>query len=245
MAKIAVSLVVAALALHASALYHFKQKTLGVCDQKVLIVTTTPDPNEHMQLKLSTHGLLVRQTVETCTAGSCQLSVEQLYRPDLAGYLHLAKEFAWSPATDRLGDPAQCMTIQVDDGEVPDMYTPVEGEFENREIALFRGIKCFKYSDPDSDDALFGDDATGALYGMQIDDTVYAYNITPAKHTPATFTFNSTGMPECEPDSFKEPLREAYEKQCENLPTHRPVSAIFQSRFIRALSHKLRAHKHL
>lgn len=241
MAKIAaVSLLVAALVLHASATYHFKQKTLGVCDVKVRVVTTTPEPDEYMQFKVLAHGKLIRQTSETCKGGACEATLEQLFRPDLATGDNAAKEFAWQPAID-----GQCASLQVDEYEIPDMYTPIEGDFENRELALFHGIKCFKYSDPDSPDAIFGDDATGAFYGLEIDGVRHAYNFTPAIHTPQTFTFNATQMPECEPDSFKEPIRDVYEKECEHLPTHKPASALLRSRYLRALSHKLRAHKHL
>lgn len=240
MRTILLGLFVAALAVHANAAYHFKQKTLGVCDQNALIVTTTPEPDEYMQFKLATHGLFVAQTAETCTGSSCAVQVEQLFRPELATGENVAKEFAWQPP---VAEPAQCASLQVEDGEVPDMYTPIEGDFENRELALFHGIKCFKYFDAGSDDALYGDDATGAFYGMDMEGVRYAYNVTAAKHTPKTFTFNSTEKPECEPDSFKEPPREPYEKACEDLPQRHPVSFVSFSRHLRALTHKLRAHK--
>ena len=245
MAKIAVCLLVAALALHASAAYHYKQKMLGVCDQKVRIVTTTPEPDQFMKFELLTHGLLVKQTLETCSASSCELTTKQLFRPDLATGDNAAKEFAWQPATDRLGDPAQCAGFQVTVDEAINMYIPIEGDFDNREIALFHGIKCFKYTNDGEDGALYGDDATGAFYGLDMEGIRYAYNFTPAIHTPETFTFNSTEQAECEPEAFKAPPTVVYEKECENLPTFKPVDFVFQSRFIRAISHKLRAHKHL
>jgi len=218
---LAVCIVVLAVACSCNALYHFKQKLPNYCDLKATInMYNNDDPAHYLSIVASAHGTLFYYTYSFCETSSskCTLSSTYVIRPDLAKPNMAAKMF--------LADSQKiCQSEDLDKERAPHSWDIIDGYFVNREAAVFRGKKCYKFYNETDSPHYFADDSTGTLYGYRSEGMDYVYSFSSESHSPSNFAFKPTEQPNCDKSVYTVPDQNTYNHACDKAPK---ASFLFQ-----------------
>jgi len=203
-----------ALSCSCNGLYHFYMKALPDCDQVLNVTYIPPDQPTYQFSTLSAHGYFETISQSICSEeGKCDLIYLDMYRPDLADIPSHVREFVW-------GKYDECEDEQLSRDQVPTPYEDYEDYFEEREVAIFHGIKCWKFFNSSDSNAtcVYGDEKGTKLIGASADGYDVIYSFSAVNHTVDEFKFDATKQPDCNQDSYSTPSQKYYDAACNDIP---------------------------